>query len=173
MKIKDRKTIYEGFFKVEKVTAELDGEEVERDVVTNKNAVAALVYNTVTNQFLLTEQYRFPAQKKLVEVVAGLLDKPDEAPEVAMKREISEEIGYETDKLEFIAGFYASPGSYSEKINLYYAEVSKKTGKGGGVAIEHEQIKTLAFSEEKLLSYPFEDAKTLLAAYWVKARKTK
>jgi len=173
VKIKNRETIYDGFFKVEKVTAELNGHTLKRDLVTNKDAVAALVYDTVKQEYLLIEQFRFPPQKALIEIVAGLLDKPDEKPEAAIKREIAEEIGYETDKLEFIASFYSTPGSYSEKITLYYAEVSRKTGKGCGVATEHEEIKTVAFSEEKLISHPFEDAKTLLAAYWVKAGKPK
>lgn len=171
MKIKNRETIYDGFFKVEKVTAEWQGETIERDLVINKNAVAALVYNTEKNEYLLTEQFRFPAGKPLIEIVAGLLDKPQESPETAIEREILEEIGYATDKLEFIATFYSTPGSYSEKVSLYYAEVSKQTGQGGGEASELEDIKTVAFSPEKLISFPFEDAKTLLAAWWVKANR--
>ena len=106
----------------------------------------------------------------MLEIVAGLLDKEDEAPETCIVREIEEETGYAVDKLEFIQAFYSTPGSYSEKVWLYYAEVSVKTGAGGGVAAEHEEIKTLSFSREKLLSQPIEDAKTLIAILWLQTK---
>ena len=173
MKIKDRQTIYQGFFKVEKVTVDANGHLLERDIVINRNAVAALVFDTQKQQYLLTEQFRVPPQKHLLEIVAGLLDKENEEPEAAIKREIEEELGYKTDKLELIETFYSTPGSYSEKVWLYYAEVSHKSGEGGGLAEEHENIKTVGFTREKLLSQQFEDAKTLIAVLWLQARANK
>ena len=171
MKIKDRITVYDGFFKVEKVFAEHKGEIIKRDIVINKNAVAALVFDTQKQEYILTEQFRMPAKKRLLEIVAGLLDKEDEDPETCIAREIEEEVGYAVDKLEFIQAFYSTPGSYSEKIWLYYAEVSKKTGAGGGVDAENEEIKTVSFSRQKLLSQKIEDAKTLIAVLWLQTRK--
>lgn len=173
MEIKSRQTIYQGFFNVEQVTVASQGELLQRDVVVNRDAVAALVYNTQTREYLLAEQYRVPAQKQLVEVVAGLLDKENEDPEAAIKREITEELGYETDRLELIRSFYSTPGSYTEKIWLYYAEVSRQTGPGGGLAEEHEAITTRRFSRENLLAEPLEDAKTLIAVLWLQTRTGK
>ena len=106
----------------------------------------------------------------MLEIVAGLLDKEGEKPEECIKREIKEETGFAVDKLQFIQSFYSTPGSYSEKIWLYYAEVSSKTGKGGGVAEEHEEIKTVSFSRQKLLSQPIDDAKTLIALLWLQTK---
>ena len=170
MIIKDRKTLYKGFFSVEKVTAEQNGELIERDIVINKDAVAALVFDTSRQEYILTEQFRVPPQKNMLEIVAGLLDNENEKPETCIEREIKEEIGYAVDKLEFIQAFYSTPGSYSEKVWLYYAEVSRKIGKGGGLAEEHEEIKTVSFSRQKLLSHPIEDAKTLISVLWLKAK---
>lgn len=171
MKITDRKTIFNGFFKVEQVTVTHNGETLQRDIVINKNAVAALVFDTVKQEFILIEQFRVPAQKKLLEIVAGLLDKGDEEPETGIKREIEEETGYAVDKLEFIQSFYSTPGSYSEMVWLYYAEVSRKIGAGGGLAAEHEEIKTVSFSRQKLFAAPIEDAKTLIAVLWLQGRR--
>lgn len=171
MEIKERKTIYDGFFKVESVTLEQEGQLLKRDLITPRNAVAALVFDTVKQEYILTEQYRLPAQKPLLEIVAGLLDKENEAHEAAIKREIEEEVGYAVDSLELITDFYSTPGSNSEKIWLYYAEVSRKIGDGGGVAAESENIKTVAFSPEKLFNCRFEDGKTLIAVQWAKCKR--
>src|SRR5687768_973670 len=100
VKITARKTIYDGFFKVEQVSVDHQGETLKRDMVTNKDAVAALVFNTVRQEYLLIEQYRVPADKPVLEIVAGLLDKPGENPEEAIKREIEEEVGFVVEKLE-------------------------------------------------------------------------
>ena len=166
MKIKDRKTVYNGFFKVEHVMVEHQDKTLQRDLIIPKNAVAALVYDTKTQEYILTEQFRVAAEGEVIEIVAGLIDKEGEKPEETITREIAEEIGYAVDKLEFINCFYSTPGSYTEKVSLYYAEVSHKISDGGGVDSEGEEVKTVTFSREKLFSTTFEDAKTLIAVLW-------
>ena len=170
MKITNRKTVYEGFFNVEKLTLEHEGQKLERDIYRNKDSVAALVYDTARKEFILIEQYRLAAERPLLEIVAGLMDKEGESPEKTIAREIEEETGYRPDRLEPIAVFYTSPGATAEKMYLYFAEVSERTGTGGGVETENEHINTLAFSAEKLKAQTFEDAKTLLAVNWLQAR---
>jgi ADP-ribose pyrophosphatase len=170
VKIKERKTVYNGFFRVEQVTLEHQGKELERDLVIPKNGVAALVFDTVKKEYILIEQYRLPAERPLIEIVAGLLDKENEKPEDTIVREIEEEAGYEVDKLEFIRCFFPTPGSFAERIWLYYAEVSHKVSEGGGVDSEHENIKTVSYTPEKLFEADFEDAKTLIAVLWKKCK---
>lgn len=170
MKIKDRKTVYDGFFKVEHVTLEHKDKTLQRDLIIPKNAAAALVYDTIKQEYILTEQFRVVAEGNVLEIVAGLLDKEGEKPEETIVREIAEEIGYAVDKLEFINCFYSTPGSYAEKIWLYYAEVSRQISEGGGVDSEHEEVKTVSFSPEKLFSTKFEDAKTLIAVLWAQCK---
>src|SRR5689334_12848991 len=105
-KITSRETVYKGFHQVEKVTLKTEHETIEREIYRNKNAVAALVFNTEKNEFILVEQYRLAAEKPLLEIVAGLMDHEGESAEETVKREILEETGYETDKLEKINEFY-------------------------------------------------------------------
>ena len=170
MKITNREIVYKGFFNLEKITLEDEGETLAREIYRNGDAVAALVFDTDKQQYLLAEQYRIASDKKIVEVVAGLLDKENEDPEKAICREIEEEIGYKVDMLEPVSSFFTSPGACAEKLHLFYAEVSKKTGEGGGLASEHENIKTVAFTREELFSTNFEDAKTLIAVLWLRSR---
>jgi len=107
--------------------------------------------------------------------VAGMLG-PDEKPEEAVRREVFEEIGYRIDVLELIAKFYVSPGGTSERIWLYYAEVTNvgKEGSGGGSLKENEDIMMEEVSLSKLNAYisggQIQDAKTLLALLWLQRR---
>lgn len=169
-KITNRETVYKGFHQVEKLTLKTENETLTREIYRNKNSVSALVYNTEKKEFILVEQYRLAAEKPLLEIVAGLLDHEGESAEETIKREILEETGFETDKLEKINEFYSSPGAVAEKMELFYAEVSRQTGEGGGVSSESETLKSVSFSKEKLLAANFEDAKTLIAVLWLKSR---
>jgi hypothetical protein len=54
---------------------------------------------------------------------------------------------------------------------VYYAEVSRQTGPGGGLAAEHEQLTTVPFTKEELIAEPWQDAKTLVAVQWVRLNK--
>lgn len=113
--------------------------------------------------------------RRLGELVAGILE-AGETPESAVRRELLEEIGYETEKLERIATFYVSPGGSSERILLYFAEVSEKgkLGDGGGLRVEEEDIATVAISLEEinrmLLMGEIQDAKTIIGIQWLQAR---
>ena len=71
------------------------------------------------------------------ELVAGVLE-ADESPEITIRREILEEIGYEVSDLVYISSFYVSPGGSTERIIIYYAEVDNegKVSKGGGLESE-------------------------------------
>ncbi len=166
MKITNRQTAYDGYFKIEKLTIS-DGEKTfEREVFERGNAVAALVLDTEKNAFVFVKQFRPASGSELVEVVAGMLDKEGETPEATIRREIEEEMGYAVDRLELIQDFYSSPGGSSEKIHLFYAEVSHNTGEGGGLADENEAIELVEVPKEKLAALKIEDAKSLVGMYW-------
>ena len=65
---------------------------------------------------------------------------------------------------------WPSPGTSSEEITVYYAEVSHRTGEGGGLAEEHENIEMVELSWEALVAEPLRDAKTVIAVQWVRLR---
>jgi len=93
----------------------------------------------------------------------------NEDPLESARREIIEEIGYSTSKLELLSTFYTSPGGISERIFLYFTEVTSfdKTEKGGGLESESEDIQLVKIKKykvkEMLKHNSFIDAKTIVA----------
>jgi ADP-ribose pyrophosphatase len=74
------------------------------------------------------------------------------------------------DKLEQIVQMWPSPGTSAEEITVYYAEVTRKSGEGGGLAEENENIEMVDFAWDALLAEPLRDAKTVLAVQWAQLR---
>ncbi|RZK23179.1 MAG: NUDIX hydrolase [Hymenobacter sp.] len=171
MEITQRRRVYDGHFKVSELTLRTNqGEELKRERFEPGHAVAALVFDTTKQQYLLTRQFRMGPEADLLEIAAGMIDQ-GEAPEESVRREIHEELGYEVDSLTPIVTMWSSPGVSGESIAVYYAEVSRQTGQGGGLAAEHEQIEIVPFTREALFAEPLPDAKTLLAVQWVQLHK--
>ncbi|MHC2990604.1 GDP-mannose pyrophosphatase [Pontibacter sp. HJ8] len=170
MEIKNREKAYDGYFKIYKLKVEQHGHTFEREQFDRGTAVAALVYDTVQERYILTSQFRVGSESELVEVVAGMVD-AGESPETSIAREIEEEIGYSVDSLKHLHTFYSSPGGTTEKVHLYYAEVSHQHADGGGKKDEHEHIELVSFSKEELLRETFADAKTIIAQQWVQLQE--
>jgi len=180
-----KRRVFDGFFKIDE--AELSYERfdgkmsptVKRLCFERGDSVAALLFDAERRKLLLVKQFRYPTYEKgsgwITETVAGILE-PGETPEAAVRRETSEETGYEIALLEPIATFYVSPGGSSERILLYYAEVltSGKVDAGGGVPGENEDVKKVEYSPEELdhvlASGEIQDAKTIIAIQWWQTR---
>ena len=170
MKEINKQTVYDGFFKLYKITYEDDGQTFDREVFVTGNAVAALLYDTRKDKFIFVKQFRPAVNQDMLELVAGLLDKEGESPEEAIIREIEEESGYAVDKLELVVNFYPSPGAFAEKLHVYYAEASHKIGEGGGADGENENIKLIELTKAELKDKNFNDAKTLIAVQWARLK---
>ncbi|RZK36323.1 MAG: NUDIX hydrolase [Hymenobacter sp.] len=171
MQIIKRERVFDGHFKVNQLTLKADdGQQMQREQFAPGHAVAALVYDTVQQHYLLTRQFRPGPEGELLEIAAGMIDH-DEAPEAALRRELHEELGYETDQLTLIATIWPSPGTSAETIAVYYAEVSQQTGPGGGVASEQESLEVVTFSRAELEKQLLGDAKTLIAMQWLRLNK--
>jgi nudix-type nucleoside diphosphatase (YffH/AdpP family) len=188
VEIHSRRRVFDGFFKIEE--AELAYERfdgsmtppLKRLVFERGDSVAALVYHRDEDRLLFLRQFRYPTYEKgpgwVTEVVAGMQEHGEPA-EDALKREILEEIGYEVSHLEPIATFYVSPGGSSERIVLYYAEVTAagKVAAGGGLIEENEDIVTVSYSRAELVQAvaagQIQDAKTLIGILWFQVRQSK
>ncbi len=73
-------------------------------------------------QILLVRQYRYPIGQVTLEVPAGKLDSPEEDPLTCAKRELSEETGYEADRLKKLSVLATTVGFSNELIHMYVAE---------------------------------------------------
>ena len=160
---------YQGFLKIEELTVKNPSGKFRPLEVAYKNkAVAALVYNTLTHKYIFARQWRPASESNMLEVPAGVRDKPGESAEECIAREIMEEIGYKTDRLKFITEGYVSPGWTTEMISIYYAEVSQKTEKGGGLETENEEIEIVELTRAEMLATTFNDFKSFIAVQWAK-----
>jgi nudix-type nucleoside diphosphatase (YffH/AdpP family) len=119
---------------------------------------------------ILVRQFRYPAYVNgyddlLIEAAAGLLD--NESPEVRIRAEAEEEIGYRLGKIEKVFEAFMSPGSVTEKLHFFVAEYepAMKIGSGGGLASEGEDIEVLELPIDQALAMigdgRIQDAKTI------------
>jgi nudix-type nucleoside diphosphatase (YffH/AdpP family) len=178
-----RRRTFDDFFQIEEARLRFERYDGEMSAVVRRlnfergDSAAALLVNPRRKNVYLTEQFKFPTLDKaggwIVEVVAGTVE-AGESAEATIKREILEEIGFEVETIEPIASFFVSPGSTSERIFLFYAAVTdaERRSKGGGLASEAEDIKVLEWPLEDFLSKvetgELQDAKTIVAGYWLK-----
>jgi nudix-type nucleoside diphosphatase (YffH/AdpP family) len=108
--------------------------------------------------------------------MTGMIER-GEQPEDSIRREIEEELGYRADCIEHVATFYVSPGGSSERIWMYYAEVSAagRVSAGGGLPGEHEDIRVLAMSPQEaraaLKDGRMADAKTIIGLQWLSRQR--
>jgi nudix-type nucleoside diphosphatase (YffH/AdpP family) len=102
----------------------------------------------------------------LVEACAGLLDGDD--PENCIRREAEQETGYHVRTPRKLFTAYMSPGSVTEKLHFFAAEVepADRRSAGGGEAHEGEDIEVLELPLQQALdmiaSGLIEDGKTIM-----------
>jgi ADP-ribose pyrophosphatase len=96
------------------------GATFERLVLEHPGAVIVLAVDDRRRAYCLW-QYRHPAQRRFVELPAGLLDTEGEAPEETARRELREEAGLEATSWTLLGTTWPSPGITAEVMHLYLA----------------------------------------------------
>lgn len=110
---------------------------------TQGSGVVAVVALTTNQELVLTEQFRPPVQKKVIDLPAGLsgdlAGAETESGELAAQRELLEETGYAGSRFEFIFRGPTSAGMTTEMIDFYLVRDAGQVAVGGGD--ETESIK--------------------------------
>ena len=107
----------------------------------------------------------------MIEVCAGLLD--GDNPDDCIRKEISEETGYQITKVQRVMEAYMSPGSVTEVLYLYLASYTPdmKVSTGGGVEHEQEEIDSFELSLDEAMdmisSGKIKDAKTIMLIHYL------
>ena len=160
----DRTVIYNGkIIDLELHDVELpDGSTSKRELVYHNGAVAVCAV-TPEDEVLLVKQFRKPAEKPLLEIPAGKLEKGEEREEAA-KRELQEETGYIASNLEFVTDMYGSPGFSSEKLSIYFTDQLSE----GEMNLDDDEFVELhkvsiENAKSMLENKELEDAKTIIA----------
>ncbi len=141
-----------------------NGNKYVREIVEHPGAVAILPFLD-NDTILMVKQYRRAADKVLLEIPAGTLNK-NETPENCALRELEEETGYRAHKIEKLGTFYLAPGYSTEIIYAFLAKELEKQKQrleiDEDIVVEKVKIKDLLtmINEGKI-----EDAKTLASLF--------
>lgn len=175
MKKFEEKTIHsKQIFNGKVITLQVDdvllpnGKSSKRELVRHPGAVA-IIPMTQDGKILFVEQYRKPLEKSLVEIPAGKLE-PGEKPEITAIRELEEETGYTTNKLNYITSFYTSPGFADELIHIYFTnELEQLEHPVPGDDDEFVEVMALTLTEAKTFvrDQRIHDAKTNYAILYL------
>lgn len=169
----ETKRVFEGrLLKIDSVEVELpDGRKSVREVVRHPGAAVVLL-RASDGDFVFVRQFRKPADKSILEIVAGTLEEGEDPLECA-KREVAEEAGMTVTSIDKIGVVYPAPGYSSEALHIFFAEA--KEGCEDCSPDEDENIETVSLSEEAIdgmiRGNEIEDAKTLAAWLLYKSRK--
>lgn len=174
-------TLYEGWSKFLLAHVRLaDGTIIQRQIEDHGRAIVVLPYDPRRRCALLVRQFRTPVymtagRQDLLEAIAGVVDENDIA--AAARREAAEEAGLSLKELEHIACVWSIPGISTERSDLFLATYSEtdRTGTGGGLAEEHEDITVVEMPLAELAEMAdgggLEDTKTLLLVQTLRLRR--
>ncbi len=114
-----------------------DGDEgFSRLVLEHPGAVIVLALDDRERVCLLS-QFRHAAQRRFVELPAGLLDGVGESPLDVARRELAEEAGLAAEEWTHVSSTYSSPGISTEVMHLFVARGLSRVD--SGFEPEHEE----------------------------------
>jgi len=115
----------------------LEEEPFRRLVLEHPGAVIILAVDD-QERVLCMRQYRHAAQRRLVELPAGLCDVDGEDPLEVARRELLEEAETEAGEWTHLTSTYSSPGISNELMHFYLARDLRAADRGDFV-LEHEE----------------------------------
>ncbi|WP_203566683.1 NUDIX domain-containing protein [Aestuariimicrobium ganziense] len=113
-------------------------ETMRRQYMGHPGAVAIIAIDA-DDRVACVHQYRHPAGMTMVEPPAGLLDRPDEDPWAAARRELAEEAELAADHWAVLADVALSPGGSMEQIRVFLATGLQPTARPEGFVLEGEE----------------------------------
>jgi ADP-ribose pyrophosphatase len=102
---------------------------------------------TEDNKVVLIRQYRHGLEVVSTELPGGVVDH-DEAPEVAIRRELKEETGYEFSSLEYIGKVSPNPATSTNYMHMFIAKGGKKVAEQS--LDETEDVEVLIYTIDEL-----------------------
>jgi len=146
------------------------GKNYDWDIVDFPQTVGIIA---IVNKKLILEKNTRPAvQEDLYEIPAGVVERGENVA-AAAERELWEETGYKAEGMRKILSFFVSPGYTSEKMHLFLAKNLRKEKRARIDRREDSfsRVRLLDFREAfaKLRRGEIQDAKTLIALYWLKS----
>jgi len=143
------------------------GERFDRDLVHSMGAVAVVAVDDAGSgpEVVLLRQYRPALDDWLLEIPAGLRDKPGEPPEATAARELAEEAGLAADRYELLTVFANAAGMTDQRTHVYLATGLRQVPAAAD-GVEEQYLELLRFPLARVLdavaSGELADAKTVI-----------
>jgi ADP-ribose pyrophosphatase len=115
----------------------LEEEPFRRLVLEHPGAVIILAVDD-RERVLCLRQYRHAAQRRFVELPAGLCDVEGEDPVEVARRELLEEAALEAGEWTHLTSAYSSPGISNEEMHFYLARDLRHADRGD-FELQHEE----------------------------------
>jgi len=180
VKLIEKQTVWKNFIHLQTIIFEQQARDgrtfrIHREVHDHGVAAAILLFDPKRGEVVLVRQFRPGAYVNgdpsfMLEIPAGLTD--GDHPDEAIRRESMEETGYAVSAPRYLFDTYASPGTLTEKVSLFYARVDLdvKAGEGGGLENEGEDIEVLTVPLDAaygmIASGEITDSKTIIMLQW-------
>ena len=160
----NRELKYQGsILKVYSDTVWVNGHEASWDFIHHDGA-AAVVPVTEDGKILMVRQYRNALDRETLEIPAGKLDRPDEAKINCAFRELEEETGFTTPKLEYLLTVTTYIAFCDEAIDIFVAKdlipSEQHLDEDECIEVEAWEIKDLM---ERIYQGKITDSKTVAA----------
>jgi ADP-ribose pyrophosphatase len=159
--------------------------DIEKSLLMERgDSAAGLVNDIERDVVVLVRQFRIAVFARrtqgqrdgaIIELPAGTVER-EEAPEQTIRREVLEEVGYQAQDIDPIMTVFVSPGGTSERVYLFYIPVTAESlvnaaARGvGSEEIERVEMPSADFMAA-CASGELEDAKTVLAGFWLRGQR--
>lgn len=98
-----------------------DGGTEEWDFVSHRMGAAAVLPVLPDGRIIMVRQYRNALERETLEIPAGCRDSLDEDTGVCAARELEEETGYRSDRIEFLLSLRTTVAFCDEYVDVYLA----------------------------------------------------
>jgi GDP-mannose pyrophosphatase NudK len=150
-------------------------QSLDREIYDTGDGAAILLYDPSRSRVVLVRQFRLTAflrdgRESLIEVCAGRLEGEDADKRII--KEVEEETGFIVQNPRRLFEAYVSPGTFAEKLTFFAGQYTAgdRTGKGGGLEDEDEDIEVLEPTLDEALAMigkgDIVDAKTILLLHY-------
>jgi ADP-ribose pyrophosphatase len=140
-----------------------NGNVAKWDFIKHKGA-AAVIPVKEDGTIIMVRQFRNALDRETLEIPAGGLNSTEEPTDAAAMRELEEETGYKTDKLELLLSLRTTVAFCNEKIDVYVATELKPSKQH---LDEDEYLDVVSFSIDELIQMIYDckiqDSKTVAA----------
>lgn len=180
VEIKGREQAYKGWTTIHRLTLSDGTETFTREVEDHGSAVGVLPYDPERRVVLLVRMPRgpvlFAGEDDILEIPAGLLEAGEDLEDAA-RREAAEETGLTLGPLDLVGTFWTTPGISTERITLFLSAYrgADRTGLGGGLAHEHENITVvempIATLAERMTGGPAVDLRVFMLLQALRLRR--